>query len=53
MLRKTGIIRPKKTALVPCRWNHASVRSMSEAFTSGRRAAIATVRSRPSSAPIA
>ena len=50
-LRKIGIIRPKNTALVPCRTNHASVFSMSATFTSGSRAAIATVRSRPSSAP--
>ncbi len=50
-LRKMGIIRPKNTALVPCRRNQASVFSMSETFTSGSRAAIATVRSRPSSAP--
>lgn len=50
-LRKTGIMRPKKTAFVPCRANHASVRSMSAGFTSGRRTAIATIRSRPSSAP--
>lgn len=50
-LRKTGIIRPKNTALVPCRRNHASVFWMSESFTSGSRPAIATVRSRPSSAP--
>ena len=50
-LRKIGIIRPKNTALVPCFRNQASVFSMSETFTSGSRAAIATVRSRPSSAP--
>jgi hypothetical protein len=50
-LRKTGIIRPKNTALVPCRRNHASVFSMSETLTRGSRAASATVRSRPSSAP--
>lgn len=50
-LRKTGIIRPKKIALVPCRRNHASVRSMSETLTRGSLAAMATVRSRPRAAP--
>lgn len=51
-LRKMGIIRPKNTALVPCLRNHASVFSMSDTFTSGSFPAIATVRSRPSRAPI-
>ena len=32
-LRKIGIIRPKKTALTPCRRNQASVRSTSASFT--------------------
>ncbi|BDH53642.1 hypothetical protein MTP02_46530 [Streptomyces albus] len=50
-LRKIGSIRPKKTAFVPCLLNHASVFSMSATFSSGILAAMATVRSRPSSAP--
>jgi hypothetical protein len=50
-LRKIGIIRPKKTALTPCRANHTSVRSRSATLTSGSLAMIARVRSRPTSAP--
>ena len=45
-------MRPKNTVLRPCRWNQASVRSMSETLIRGTRAAMALVRSWPIRAPI-
>ncbi len=51
-LRKIGSIRPRKTALRPCRANHSSVRTKSRSSTSGSRRHSANVRSRPSRAPI-
>lgn len=51
-LRKIGTIRPSSTAFVPCRWNHASVFSRSDTFTSGSRPHSAYIRSRPMTRPI-
>ena len=50
--RKIGIIRPKKTAALPCLSNHASVRSRSCRSTSGILSTITRSRRRPSAAPI-
>ncbi|CAM5682291.1 hypothetical protein SCYAM73S_05217 [Streptomyces cyaneofuscatus] len=50
-LRKTGTMRPSRTALVPCRANHSSVRTRSEGLTSGSLAQRACIRSRPNTAP--
>lgn len=50
-LRKIGIMRPKNTAMLPCLWNQASVRSTSSSLTSGSQPMIRRVRSRPTIAP--
>ena len=50
-LRKIGTMRPKNTALPPCRSNHATVRSTSSGCRSGTFAAIARSRAAPSQRP--